>query len=111
MMGLGVVGMVVLRRRDRPVWPLGAQALAVTIAAAAFYGLARFRIGADVALIIGAAVALESVVRHRGRLRDRSHRPAIRSGRSDRQDQEVAGGTLRAMSTSFGPSHAAIVGT
>jgi hypothetical protein len=63
MMAGGVAGMVVLHRRDRPVWPLGAQLLAVTISAAAFYGLARFRIGADVALLIASAVALEALVR------------------------------------------------
>jgi hypothetical protein len=111
MMALGAAGMVVLRHRDRPVWPLGAQAVAVTLTAAAFYGLARFRIGADVALLIGGAVAIESFVRHRGRIRRRSPRPAIRRGRIAQDSQDDAGGPLRAMSTSFGPSQAAIVGT
>lgn len=63
LMALGVAGWVVLRARDRPVWPFAANAVAVTITSAAFYGLARFRIGADVALLVGAAVALEAGLR------------------------------------------------
>jgi len=65
MMAAGVAGMVVLRRRDRPVWPLAVQAVAATIAAALFYGLARFRIGADVAFVVAAAVAFEAVLARR----------------------------------------------
>lgn len=62
-MALGVMGFVVLRRRDRPVWPLAGNLVAVTVTSAAFYGLARFRIGADVALLVGAAVAVEAAFR------------------------------------------------
>jgi len=73
MMALGAVGFVLLRRRDRPVWPLGVNLVATTVISALFYGLARFRIGADVALLVAAAVTLVALF-------DRSRRasdPAI----------------------------------
>ena len=63
---VGIMGMFVLRRRRRPVWPLVSQIVAATVVSALFYGLWRFRIGAEVALVIGVGVAIESAM---GRLR------------------------------------------
>ncbi len=60
-MAAGAVGFVALRRRDRPVWPLAANLVAATVTSAAFYGLARFRIGADVALLIAAAITVATL--------------------------------------------------
>jgi len=63
---VGIMGMFVLRRRRRPAWPLVSQIVAATVVSALFYGLWRFRIGAEVALVIGVGVAIESAM---GRLR------------------------------------------
>lgn len=52
-------GIVRLYRRKRPVVPLVAQAVAASLTGALIYGLARFRIGWDVAAVIAAAAALE----------------------------------------------------
>lgn len=57
---IGLAGMFVLRRRRRPVWPLAVQLVATTVVAVAFYGLWRFRIGAEVALVMAAGVAFEA---------------------------------------------------
>ena len=58
-----VAGAVVLRGRGRTVWPLLATVVTVTITAALFYGQVRFRIPAEVALVVLAAVAVDEVVR------------------------------------------------
>jgi len=47
-----------LRRRRRLLWPLAATAVTVTIVAATTYGQQRFRIAAEPALLVLAAVAL-----------------------------------------------------
>jgi hypothetical protein len=65
---IGIMGMVVLRRRHRPVWPLVSQIVAATIVTALFYGLWRFRIGAEVALVMGVGVAADAAI---GRVRRR----------------------------------------
>ena len=62
---LAIGGLLVLRRRHIMVWPLVAQFAMVTITAAAFYGLIRFRIPAEVALVVLAAAALDYLVGHR----------------------------------------------
>ncbi len=63
-----VAGMFVLRRRRLPVWPVGVHFASTTIVAALFYGLIRFRVGAEVAVVVGAAVALDALwARVRGR--------------------------------------------
>lgn len=60
-----VAGGVVLRRRRVPVWPLAGTAVIVTVTAAAFYGLVRFRIPAEVAIVVLAAVAVDALVARR----------------------------------------------
>ena len=55
---LAVAGAVILRRRRRLLWPLAATAVAVTIVAASTYGQQRFRIAAEPALLVLAAVTL-----------------------------------------------------
>jgi 4-amino-4-deoxy-L-arabinose transferase-like glycosyltransferase len=58
-----VAGAVVLRRRRRLVWPLAATAVTVTIVAATTYGQQRFRIAAEPALLVLAAVAIVGLAR------------------------------------------------
>jgi 4-amino-4-deoxy-L-arabinose transferase-like glycosyltransferase len=55
---LSIAGIVLLRRRRCAVWPLLATALAVTITAALTYGQQRFRVAAEPALCVLAAVAI-----------------------------------------------------
>jgi hypothetical protein len=67
---LAIVGAVVLRRRRRLLWPLVAAVVTVTIVAASTYGQQRFRIAAEPALLVLAAVALDTVRRRALRRRD-----------------------------------------
>jgi 4-amino-4-deoxy-L-arabinose transferase-like glycosyltransferase len=55
-----VVGAVTLRRRRVPITPLVEQFVMVTITAAAIYGLVRFRVPAEVSLVVLAAVAIDA---------------------------------------------------
>jgi hypothetical protein len=55
-----VAGAVLLRRRRRLTWPLLATAVTVTLTAASTYGQQRFRIAAEPALLVLAAVALHA---------------------------------------------------
>lgn len=54
----GLAGLLLLRREERPAWPLVVQLGAAALVGAVFYGLWRFRIGADAAMVISAAVTL-----------------------------------------------------
>jgi 4-amino-4-deoxy-L-arabinose transferase-like glycosyltransferase len=55
---LAVLGALRLRRACQPLWPLVAPIVIVTFNAAAFYGLTRFRVPAEVPLVVLAGVAL-----------------------------------------------------
>jgi len=57
-LALGVFGMVLLRRDGRPWWLIGVHLVAVVVITAAFYGLYRFRIGAEVALLVAGGSAV-----------------------------------------------------
>lgn len=50
-------GAVVLRRRGVPLWPLASTLVLVVITATLFYGIVRFRLPLDIAMIPLAAVA------------------------------------------------------
>lgn len=58
-----IAGAFTLRRRRRLLWPLAATALTVTIVSASTYGQQRFRIAAEPALLVLAAVAIVSIAR------------------------------------------------
>jgi hypothetical protein len=60
---LAVVGAVLLRRRKRLIAPLVATAVTVTIGAALTYGQQRFRIAAEPAILVLAAVPLVALAR------------------------------------------------
>ena len=53
-----VAGLVVLRRQRVPIWPLASTAVLVTLVAALFYGIVRFRVPFDVAETTAAGVAI-----------------------------------------------------
>jgi 4-amino-4-deoxy-L-arabinose transferase-like glycosyltransferase len=58
-------GLVVLRRRRQPLSPYVAIAVMSTLTAAVSFGITRYRVGADVALVLLAGVALDALVRRR----------------------------------------------
>jgi hypothetical protein len=60
---LAIVGAVLLRRRKRLIVPLVATAVTVTIGAALTYGQQRFRIAAEPAILVLAAVPLVGLAR------------------------------------------------
>jgi hypothetical protein len=55
-----IAGAVIMRRRRRLVWPLLATGVTVTLVAASTYGQQRFRVAAEPALLVLAAVALHA---------------------------------------------------
>jgi hypothetical protein len=66
LLGLAIAGVVILRRRHISVFPLFAPLVLVTLVAAAFYGLIRFRVPAEPTIVVLAAVALETAFVHFG---------------------------------------------
>lgn len=60
---VAAVGAVVLRRRRQPVLPLLTTVGTVTLTGLAFYGIVRFRVPADVALVVLGGVALDAAWR------------------------------------------------
>jgi 4-amino-4-deoxy-L-arabinose transferase-like glycosyltransferase len=73
-----IAGAFLLRRRRRLLWPLIATAVTVTIVAAATYGQQRFRISAEPAILVLAAVTLDALWR-RARAR-RDNAKAVQAG-------------------------------
>jgi len=78
---LSVLGALRLRRAGLSLWPLVAPLVIVTFNAAAFYGLTRFRVPAEVPLVVLAAVAIARL-RSAGRQRppDRLSDPGLPAG-------------------------------
>lgn len=64
---LALVGFRRVRRRELPVLPFVAFALVVTITAALFYGSMHFRVPAEVAIVVLAAVGIDAIVTDRRR--------------------------------------------
>jgi hypothetical protein len=59
-MPIALIGLVLLRRRRRPILPLVAQFAMVAITAVLAYGTIRFRMPADVALVVLVGVTLDA---------------------------------------------------
>jgi 4-amino-4-deoxy-L-arabinose transferase-like glycosyltransferase len=59
---VAALGARTLRRAGRPLFPLVAPLLIVTFSAAAFYGITRFRVGAEAPLVVLAAVGIGYLV-------------------------------------------------
>jgi asparagine N-glycosylation enzyme membrane subunit Stt3 len=57
---LAIWGLVLLRRRGESIVPMLALAAMATVTAALFYGAIRFRVPADVAIVVSAAVAVDA---------------------------------------------------
>lgn len=64
LLGLAAAGVVTLRRRAVSLLPLLAPLLLVTLVAAAFYGLIRFRVPADPPIVVLAAVGIDAALVH-----------------------------------------------
>ncbi len=69
---MAIVGAVVLRRRRVSLIPVLAPIAVVTLNAAAFYGLVRFRAPAEISIVVLAAVALDGALAARARARSDS---------------------------------------
>jgi hypothetical protein len=70
MLPFAVGGTVALHRQGRMVWPLVGTTVIVTLTAALFYGIIRFRIPAEVALVVLAAAGVDALVRRLRRTPD-----------------------------------------
>ena len=57
-----VAGVVVLRNRKVPVTPLVAQFVVVTLTATLIYGLVRFRVPAEISIVVLSAVAVDRLI-------------------------------------------------
>ena len=73
---LAIAGVVLLRRRRFPVWPFLAFAATVSFVAVTVYGITRFRIAVEPALIVLAAVTLEHLAKRRRGQREEDERDA-----------------------------------
>ncbi|HEY7105560.1 MAG TPA: hypothetical protein VH986_04105, partial [Acidimicrobiia bacterium] len=81
-------GVVVLRNRRVPVTPLVAQFVLVTLTAALIYGLVRFRVPAEISIVVLSAVALDRLWE---RLRPRDEPAgAVQSAHASSGDDPVA---------------------
>jgi len=63
MLPLGIAGLVSMWRRHITVIPFVAIAISVTLTAAVSFGITRYRVGADVALCLIAAVGIDAILR------------------------------------------------
>ena len=59
---LAPIGLVLLRRRRRPILPLVAQLALVAITGVLAYGQVRFRMPADVVLVVLVGVVLDALL-------------------------------------------------
>ena len=59
---IGVIGLVILGRRRRPILPLLAQVVAVAVTALLAYGAVRFRMPADVVLVVLLGVVVDAAL-------------------------------------------------
>jgi Dolichyl-phosphate-mannose-protein mannosyltransferase len=58
---LAIAGVILTWRRKVPISPLVAPAIVVTLAAAMYFGVVRYRLTAEPAIVLGAAVAIEAI--------------------------------------------------
>ncbi len=80
---LALLGVWQLWRRRIPVSPLLSMAIVVTTTAAMTFGVTRYRVPADVSLVIAAAVGVDAMLRGRWPADD---------GRVDRRERKVEPG-------------------
>jgi len=79
LLGPAIFGLLLLRRRRRPVWVLLAPAVSVTISAVLGYGFLRLREPAEITLVVLAGVAIEQLWSGRSRRAAAGHaRPPIK---------------------------------
>lgn len=76
LIALSIAGLAVLRRRGRSLLVLGAPLALVVLISLSAYGVTRFRIAGDVALVALAAVALDALLGRLAGARARGARPA-----------------------------------
>src|SRR3954471_7857351 len=58
LLALAIAGAVLLRRRRQPLWVLLAPAVLVTVASVVGYGLTRFRLAAEIPIVVLASLTL-----------------------------------------------------
>ena len=75
----GAIGLVGLRRAGRPIFPLVATVLSVAVTVVIIYGTTRFRLPAELALMVPAAVTIDAGWAHARRtwLRRRRTEPVV----------------------------------
>ena len=83
---LAVFGIWRLWRRRIPISPLLSMAIVVTATAAMTFGVTRYRVPADVSLVVAAAVGVDAMLRGRFPADD---------GRVDRRVRKVDPGTAQ----------------
>jgi hypothetical protein len=79
MIPFAVYGVVLLRRRKRPSWPMIAPVVVVVLASAALHGCTRFRSGAEPGIIVLASVGVVAVAASFKQRRDDARSPHTRS--------------------------------
>ena len=59
---LGLVGMIIWRRRGLPLYPMMAQITITALVAALSFGITRYRAGAEVCFVILAATTIDAII-------------------------------------------------
>jgi peptidoglycan/LPS O-acetylase OafA/YrhL len=108
----GAFGLVGLRRAGRPIFPLVAVVATVVVTVAVIYGTTRFRLSAELALMIPAAVSLDAVVvAYRRRRREEPPPPFPPApGPAPAVDEPAAGDSLAATPGGLGSSSGRFAG-
>jgi peptidoglycan/LPS O-acetylase OafA/YrhL len=88
----GTIGLVGLRRAGRPIFPLVATVASVAVTVMVIYGTTRFRLPAELALMIAAGVTIDAgwTVARRTWLRRRVARPEPAPGAESVAEQRIA---------------------
>jgi hypothetical protein len=73
---LAVAGTWIVHRRGLPISPLVAPAVVVSLTAALTFGVTRYRVPADAALVVAAGVAIDAAVRRWRRPRSGENIPS-----------------------------------
>ncbi|HWS46377.1 MAG TPA: glycosyltransferase family 39 protein, partial [Acidimicrobiia bacterium] len=93
----GAVGLVALRRRRYPIWPLLTTVVIVVVTAATAYAITRYRVPVEVALVAAAGVGVDRAiawVRSGDARRGAEHVAALGSAQFTRALLVVTGGGL-----------------
>jgi 4-amino-4-deoxy-L-arabinose transferase-like glycosyltransferase len=84
-----IVGLVAMRKRRIPIWPVVSLFVIATFAAATTFGVTRYRAPAEIGLVLAAAIGIAATVEwlRRRRVRTREHAAPDDTGATAQRDE------------------------